>query len=646
MGHKARSKKLQQPLSLPDGRASRTCFLADNSPANGTVDQAQGGSLVPTICGFLLLSVLIVFGKTAGYEFVNFDDNEYVYENEYVREGLTIKGLSWAMTAFHSSNWHPLTWLSHMLDCQLYGLEPGGHHLTNVFLHAAAAIVLFLTMKRMTGAMWPSAWVAAVFAIHPLRVESVAWVAERKDVLSGLFFMLTLWCYACYVERPASRSRYVCVIVVFLLGLLAKPMLVTLPCVLLLLDYWPLRRFAQPAAEADAPWFPARWAPLIIEKIPLFGMAAASCAVTIGAQRNALASLDRVPFFSRAANAAVASIAYIGKLLYPVDLAVLYPLPSGPRPIGTVIAAVVMLGAISTTAFALRRKCPYLIVGWLWYLGTLVPVIGLMQVGSQAMADRYTYLTQIGLSIAIAWGSVSLAGRSASRQRALAAVACMLVVAMVGYAWRQTAHWRDSQALWTHTLRCTSRNWLAHNNLGFALASHGQIDDAIDQYRKALAIKPDHFKAHYNLANAFAGRGQADEAVAEYLRALEIDPQDVDAHNNLGLTLAGRGQVDEAIDVYRRALDLKPDSINAHTNLGIALAGRGQVDEAISHYRRALEIDPEHVATRCNFGNALLVQGKRPEALEQYRKALDAATRRNDQERSDAIRAHINRLEH
>jgi tetratricopeptide (TPR) repeat protein len=600
--------------------------------------------VVPAVCGLLALLVLVVFCSTCGYEFVNFDDDEYVYENDHVRAGLTIQGIAWALTAFHASNWHPLTWLSHMLDCQLYGMNPGGHHLTNVFLHAAAAIVLFLTMKRMTGAMWPSAWVAAVFAIHPLRVESVAWVAERKDVLSGLFFMLTLWCYARYVERPASWSRYACVVVVFLLGLLAKPMLVTLPCVLLLLDYWPLRRFAQPAPEADAPWFPARWAPLIIEKLPLFGMAAASCALTIGAQRNALASLDRVPFFSRAANAAVAAIAYIGKLLYPVDLAVLYPLPAGPRPIGTVITAVVMLAAISTTAFALRRKCPYLIVGWLWYLGTLVPVIGLMQVGSQAMADRYTYLTQIGLSIAIAWGSVSLAGRSASRQRALAAVACVLVVAMMGCAWRQTAHWRDSQALWTHTLRCTSRNWLAHNNLGFALAARGQIDDAIDQYRKALAIKPDHFKAHYNLANAFAGRGQADEAVAEYLRALEIEPRDVDAHNNLGLTLASLGQVDEAIDAYRRALELKPDSISGHTNLGIALTGRGQVDEAISHYRQALEIDPEHVGTRCNYGNALLVQGKRPEALEQYRKALDAATRRNDQERSDAIRAHIERL--
>lgn len=630
------------PASLVRGQ--RACVIADDSPAAASWTQAHSLAVVPAVCGLLALLVLVVFCSTCGYEFVNFDDDEYVYENDHVRAGLTIQGIAWALTAFHASNWHPLTWLSHMLDCQLYGMNPGGHHLTNVFLHAAAAIVLFLTMKRMTGAMWPSAWVAAVFAIHPLRVESVAWVAERKDVLSGLFFMLTLWCYARYVERPASWSRYACVVVVFLLGLLAKPMLVTLPCVLLLLDYWPLRRFAQPAPEADAPWFPARWAPLIIEKLPLFGMAAASCALTIGAQRNALASLDRVPFFSRAANAAVAAIAYIGKLLYPVDLAVLYPLPAGPRPIGTVITAVVMLAAISTTAFALRRKCPYLIVGWLWYLGTLVPVIGLMQVGSQAMADRYTYLTQIGLSIAIAWGSVSLAGRSASRQRALAAVACVLVVAMMGCAWRQTAHWRDSQALWTHTLRCTSRNWLAHNNLGFALAARGQIDDAIDQYRKALAIKPDHFKAHYNLANAFAGRGQADEAVAEYLRALEIEPRDVDAHNNLGLTLASLGQVDEAIDAYRRALELKPDSISGHTNLGIALTGRGQVDEAISHYRQALEIDPEHVGTRCNYGNALLVQGKRPEALEQYRKALDAATRRNDQERSDAIRAHIERL--
>jgi hypothetical protein len=307
-------------------RGQHARVIADDSQAAAAWNQSQSPSLVAAVCGLLVLLVLVVFGPTCGHEFVNFDDDEYVYENDHVRAGLTIQGIAWALTAFHASNWHPLTWLSHMLDCQLYGMNPGGHHLTNVFLHVAASIVLFLTMKRMTGAMWPSAWVAAVFAIHPLRVESVAWVAERKDVLSGLFFMLTLWCYACYVERPASWSRYVCVIIVFLLGLLAKPMLVTLPCVLLLLDYWPLRRFAEPAAEADAPWFPAGWAPLIIEKIPLFSMAAASCALTIGAQRNALASLDRVPFFSRAANAAVASIAYVGKLLYPVDLAVLYPL--------------------------------------------------------------------------------------------------------------------------------------------------------------------------------------------------------------------------------------------------------------------------------------------------------------------------------
>ena len=364
--------------------------------------KSAGRTSLLAVCGLLLLAVIAVFGQTASHDFVNFDDNDYVYENRHVRGGLTGEGTAWAITAYHAGNWHPLTWLSHMLDCQLYGLKPGGHHLTNVLLHAAAAVLLFLALRRMTGALWPSAWVAAVFAIHPLRVESVAWVAERKDVLSGLFFMLTLWFYARYAERPASWGRYLLVVASFALGLTAKPMLVTLPFVLLLLDYWPLGRLRSHLRLRTGSSPP----PLDRREDPLVG---SGCGFVPGnarrpAQDHAVA-WSNWPFPGRVANAAVAYVAYLGKMFYPAGLAVLYPLPKGPPPAWEVVAAVAVLLAISTAVFVARRKCPYLLFGWLWYLGTLVPVIGLVQVGNQAMADRYTYLTQIGLYAAIAWGA-------------------------------------------------------------------------------------------------------------------------------------------------------------------------------------------------------------------------------------------------
>ena len=359
--------------------------------ASGAASQAWRPYIQFAVCGFLILAVFAVFYQTARHDFV-YDDEDYILHNRHVTGGLTSEGIAWAITAYHASNWHPLTWLSHMLDCQLYDLKPRGHHLTNVLLHAATAMLLFLALRRMTGVLWPSAWVAAVFAIHPLRVESVAWVAERKDVLSGLFFMLTLWFYARYAEHPKSWGRYLLVVASFATGLTAKPMLVTLPFVLLLLDYWPLGRFGRVSGG------------VVAEKIPLFALAVASCLVTIAAQQNAINSFEHLPLSRRLANAAVAYVAYIGKMFYPADLAVLYPLPEGPPPVWEVVVAATVLLSITMAVFAVRRKYPYLLFGWLWFLGTLVPVIGLMQVGIQAMADRYTYLTQIGLYIALAWG--------------------------------------------------------------------------------------------------------------------------------------------------------------------------------------------------------------------------------------------------
>ena len=669
-------QKRRPPKSRDPERLERFASRPADGLALGTAAQVPKPYALLAVCGLLALAVIAVFGQTARFDFVNFDDGTYIYKNRHVSGGLTGEGIAWAITAYRSGNWHPLTWLSHMLDCRLYGLKPGAHHLTNVLLHAAAAILLLLALRRMTGALWPSAWVAAVFAIHPLRVESVAWVAERKDVLSGVLFMATLWFYARYAERPASWGRYLLVVAAFALGLTAKPMLVTLPLVLLLLDYWPLGRLfvgwvdghrraelvgephqerfgrspsraAQPQGPLKTPLVPDGTpiaelsvppvvppVRLIVEKLPLFVLAAASCAVTLAAQREGVQSLEQLPFPWRVANAAVAYVAYLGKTLCPTGLAVLYPLPKDPPPVLEAIAAIAVLGAISTAVFVVRRKCPYLLVGWLWYSGMLVPVIGLVQVGAQAMADRYTYLPQIGLYAAIAWGAAHVAGAWPYRRWGVAAVASLVVAGLIACSWQQTRYWRDSETLWTHTLACTAQNPIAHNNLGLALADRGQLDEAIDHYRKALKINPNHVEAYNNLGLALADRGQFDEAVDHYRQALEIKPDFVEAHNNLATTLAGSGKIDDAVAEYRKAIEIKPDYADAHFNLGNVLARCARFDEAMDHYRKALEIDPGFVEARNNLATTLARRGRIDEAIAEYRKALEA--------RPDDVKAHNN----
>ena len=585
---------------------------------------------VPAVCGLLLLAVIAVFGQTAGHDFVNFDDNLYVYENPHVSGGLTGAGTAWAITAFHAHNWHPLTWLSHMLDCQLYGLKPGGHHLTNVLLHAAAAVLLFLALRRMTGALWPSAWVAAVFAIHPLRVESVAWVAERKDVLSGLFFMLTLWCYARYAERPASWGRYlvggglVCPGVdgqadagdaaagAALAGLLAAG------------ESAGGRRGAGSGSgrgrrsgkrPADrAPAFGLSCVRLVVEKIPLFVLAAASCVVTLAAQRDAMKSLEQLAFAWRVANAAVAYVAYLGKMLYPAGLAVLYPLPKGPPPVWEVVAAVAVLSAISAAVFVARRKCPYLLFGWLWYLGTLVPVIGLVQVGGQAMADRYTYLTQIGLYMAIAWGAAER-GRllALSAVGPLAAVSALVVAGLMVCAWQQTRHWRDSE-------RCGPTPWLAPRKIrsptttwaslgrprtgrrghrpvpqgpGHQARLRGGPRQPRHRPGRPRTGRRGHRPLPEGLGNQARLRGGPQQSRPGLGRPRTVRrghrPLPEGPGNQARLRggpqqprhrLAGCGQVEEAIDHYRKALEIKPDYAEAHYNLGRVWPAAAGADEA------------------------------------------------------------------
>jgi tetratricopeptide (TPR) repeat protein len=574
----------------------------------------------------------LVFGQTLGYEFVDYDDEVYIADNPVILGGLSLKGIVWAFTHNVNFNWTPLTVISHMLDCQLYGTNAGWHHLTSVLLHLASVIVLFLVLNRMTAALWRSAFVAAVFAIHPLHVESVAWIAERKDVLSGLFFMLTLWAYVRYaqgrsrVEGRGSRAGssslaldprpstldYWLVLLFFALGLMSKPMAVTLPFVLLLLDYWPLKRFTQPGGRL-IPWR------LIVEKVPLLALSGAVCVATFFAQQEAIAPL---PLSMRIGNAAVSYVVYLRQMVCPAELAVLYPYPQNGFRGWEITLAVGLLAAISSGVFLRRQRQPYLWFGWLWYLGMLVPVIGIVQVGSQARADRYTYLPQIGLYVLLAWAAADLCAGWRHRRLALGSGSAIILLALMFCARAQAAWWRNSELLWTHTLACTSDNFTAHNNLGNELLQQGRMNEAITQFQTALQIKPDCANAHFSFGNALLQQGKVDEAIAQFQTALQIQPDNAEACNNLGNVLLKTGRVDEAITQFQKALQIKPDYVEVHNNLGNVLLQKGRVDEAMAHYQQALQLKPDSEEALANLGNALLQKGRAPEAIAQFQKAL------------------------
>jgi tetratricopeptide (TPR) repeat protein len=567
--------------------------------------------LAAGVCLFLAVAIWLVFGQTTHYEFVNFDDNTYIYENSIVQQGVTVGGLHWALTTVHASNWHPLTWFSHMLDCQFYGLKAGGHHLTNVLLHTATAILLFLILRGMTGFLWRSAFVAAVFALHPLRVESVAWVAERKDVLSGLFFLLTIAAYVRYVRRPWAPGRYALVGLLLVLALMSKPMVVTLPFVLLLLDYWPLKRFPPP----DGHWIPWR---LIIEKLPLLILSGAACITTIFAQEEAISSLS-LPV--RTGNAVVSYVIYFGQLIYPVKLAAFYPHPESGLAPWKIIAALVLLLAVTAGAAFVRRKQPWLLMGWLWYLGMLVPVIGILQVGLQSHADRYTYLPQIGLVLALTWLVAEGSSGWRHRRMVLSVGATVILAALMVSAHEQTAYWRNSESLWTHALACTKGNVTAHVNLGNALLQRGATDEAVSQFQQALQIADD-ADAHVSLGYALIQQGKMDDAMRHFQLALAIKPRYAQAHNNLGDILAQKGRVAEAIAQFEKALQIKPDYAEAHYNFGNALVQQGREDEAITQFQQALQIKPEYAEACYNLGNTLFQKGETDRAIADYQQAL------------------------
>lgn len=580
------------------------------------------------VCALLALAVLVVYLPVTSFDFINYDDPYYVYDNPQVRGGLTWQGVLWAVTEAHAANWHPLTWLSHMLDCQLFGLNPGWHHLTNVLFHTANSILLFLWLRSLTQAFWRAAFVAALFALHPLHVESVAWISERKDVLSTFFGILSLWAYtnyartqpASHAQRSASKRRcYWLALGLFALGLMSKPMLVTWPCLMLVLDFWPLQRFQ--SLNLSSQWPVLRR--LFLEKLPFFALSASSCVVTVFAQKagGAVAPLDDIPLGMRTINALVAYAQYLWHLVWPERMAVLYPY-TGNWPLMHVAGALTVLLGITALAWWQRRKQPYLLAGWAWYVGTLVPVIGLVQVGNQSMADRYTYIPAIGLFVALAWAGAELASaRSAARWPTLAGAAGVLA-ACIFTSQAQVLHWHNTPTLFHHTLAVTKNNYVAANDLGFYYADQRAPELAKHYYRLALRMNPKYQHAYNNLGCALIDEGRLTEAKTNLQAALKLDPLLADAYSNLGTVCFRLGENNEAIDHYREALRLRPNYALAHHNLANVLAAKDQIPEAERHYREALRLNRFSVNAHMDMALMLAKVGRFDEAAAQYHEAL------------------------
>lgn len=576
------------------------------------------------ICLALAGVTWTVFGQTLRHDFINYDDNLYIYENPNVVSGLTRPAILWAFTHAHAGNWHPLTSLSHMLDCQMFGLNAGGHHFTNVLLHTLAVVLLFLFLQKVTGAPWRSAFVAAVFAVHPLRVESVAWIAERKDVLSGVFFMLTLLAYARYVSGERSLLRYLLVAFFFALGLMAKPMLVTLPLILLLLDYWPLCRFGSHSLGNDANFARrSTFSRLVAEKIPLFLLSLLSSFLTWWAQQAFMRSTREIPLVLRAENAIVSYVRYLRQLLWPADLAPFYPYPQATLPLLLVIAAAVLLVAISAVVLCYGRKRPYLITGWGWYLIMLLPVIGLVQVGEQALADRYTYLPQIGIVLAITWTAADATAGIRQLQRFVAFTAVAITVTLAWCACHQTRYWRNSESLWLQTLAVTEKNDLAHNNLGSVWLKSGRVDDAIREYQAALKVTPESPVARNNLGSAFLKQGKVAEAIQEFRRVLSRDPQSITGRFNLAAALLRSGRATEAVAEYERVLAIKPDFAQGHLALGHALMRAERLADAIAQFKIAVQLQPGYAHARNSLATAFAAKHQWGEAIRCWREALE-----------------------
>ena len=583
------------------------------------VASGRGTAILPTawICALLFAAAVLPYLQTFGHDFTRLDDVVYVSENPIIQQGLTWSNLAWAFTTTSTGNWHPLTYLSHMLDCELFGVRPGWHHLVNALFHGLNTVLVFSVLRSMTGAIWRSALVAALFAIHPIHVESVAWIAERKDVLSTFFGLLAIRAYAIYTQEPLAK-KYAPVICFFGLSLLSKPMLVTLPFVLLLLDFWPLKRLDLSRKERSKLYS------LIREKLPLLVMSVGSSVIAWKAQQTAgaMAPTDIWPLWHRLANAIVSYIRYLGKAIWPVDLAVLYPFPDQIPAVLTLLAISLIAGISIAVILSIRTR-PWLTVGWFWYLGTLIPVIGLVQVGAQSMADRYTYLPLIGIFIMIAWSLPPTQTATRTRMVATATTAGAVLVILFALTFAQVRLWRSSTILFEHAVDVTERNYMAHKLLAGALMPEGKLTEARQHLEKSLQLRPGYADAHHNLGTILVRQRDFQNAKKEFLLALQTKPNDPIIWNALGLAQAHMGEMDEAIADYRRALTLNPNYAYAFANLGATLLVQGQNDEATEMCERALQLQPNNAETHATLGAALWNRGKIEESIRHNQKAIE-----------------------
>ena len=582
------------------------------------------------LIGLLLaVATLILYWPVQSYDFVNFDDDVYVTDNRQVYGGLSMESLTWSFTTFHAGNWHPLTWISHMVDAEAYGLDAGGHHWTNVLIHTAASFLLFFVLSGMTNSLWASALVAALFAIHPIHVESVAWVSERKDVLSGFFWILTMGAYAHYARHPTLR-RYLLVVLSLVMGLLSKPMTVTLPFVLLLLDYWPLRRYAATRTAFD------RWVRrgsasngasallLIVEKVPLLGVAAISCLVTLFTQKEAgaLWSLEQIPMATRLANASVTYLDYIRKMLWPVDLAVFYP-HAGMPPSWKIAVALLLLGSISCLVVRKAREMPFLLVGWLWYLGTLVPVIGLVQVGSQSMADRYTYIPLVGLFIALAWGAERIVAGWPRWKSPAILLSIVAISGLLFLARSQVETWKNSVTLFEQALAATEVNPVAHQKIGEFYLDRNDCSRAVPHFLKAIEMKENYAYAYHGLGVCASRETPPAGALYFFRHALQLDPQLTRTLLSRGVLLMQLGRHEEAVEDFRQLLRLDPSHEAAHTNLGLIFVHLGKPEDAEAHLSEALRVNPRSAQALNNLGLVRMGQGRTEEAIASFLRARE-----------------------
>jgi tetratricopeptide (TPR) repeat protein len=605
------------------------------------------------ICLFLAIAVVSVYGQMLGHDFVYYDDHQYAADNAHVKAGLTVEGLKWAFTTLYVEFWHPLTWLSLMLDTQLFGVAAGGYLFSNLLLHILNALLLFIFFNRSTGSVWQSGLVAALFALHPIHVESVAWIAQRKDVLSTFFWMLTLLCYGFYVERPGPK-RYLGVILALILGLMAKPMLITLPLVLLLLDYWPLGRF-RTATSLNS--FLNSALIFLREKIPLLAVSGAAGVITYLAQQSGggIKSVASVSLAERISNALISYVGYIVNMLWPFKLACYYPFPDSFS-LWRVGGSFLLLLLITWFAVRSARRHPFFIVGWLWYLGTLVPVIGLVKIGAFAMADRYGYGPLIGIYVLVAWGLPELTARLPHRRAIINSLAALALIICMVTTWHQVRFWQNKFTLFTRALNVTSNNWFAHNALGLDFLKREKFDEALNQFSKAMQIVPNYITTYINIGIMYARQNNLSEAIrymstaermnpdlaevqqslgvlyeqhgnpgkalAHFRRALVLDPENAIAHKHMGNLMVAGGKIDEAIDHYARSLTLQPGDAGVHYNLGLAFEKQGNDQKAGEQYLAALKITPDEANTHYNLANVMTRQKKFDAAIEHYQKAL------------------------